>query len=142
MPANRQGSADAELSWAPGSCDALVLELHVEARKDLPLGLGRTVVGHRDLRLDEHVEYRLATRNHLPDTETDRDTVAVILEVVGPDRGRAQIGSAAELIEEEGLQGADVDARMSQLPSPSLNGVAKRNQNWLASSSVSVTRPI
>jgi hypothetical protein len=79
-----------------GPAATLLLELHVEGKIDLPLGLTGPLIGDRVLRLDEEVVHGLSFGDDLPDSESERDAVVVVLEVIDPDRGRAQVEALAK----------------------------------------------
>lgn len=55
----------------------------------------RAVVGHRDLRLGEDIECRLAALDDLAGTQTEPDAEIIILDVVDLDR-HARNGSGSE----------------------------------------------
>jgi hypothetical protein len=75
----------------------------------MPVGLARTALGDRRLGLDKDAEDGLAPFDDLADAETKGDAVGVVLEVVDPNGGRAQIQTLPELIEGERLEGPDID---------------------------------
>ncbi|HDS2562296.1 TPA: hypothetical protein QHU55_004671 [Klebsiella aerogenes] len=72
----------------------LIEKLKVQASKNLPAGLTRTVFGNRCLRFDKEVVNRFPLLDDLTYPQTQRYTVAVIVEIVDPDRCCTQVGTS------------------------------------------------
>ncbi|ENZ7914638.1 hypothetical protein ACG99R_004743 [Klebsiella aerogenes] len=72
----------------------LIEKLKVQASKNLPAGLTRTVFGNRCLRFDKEIVNRFPLLDELTYSQTQRYTVAVIVEIVAPDRCCTQVGTS------------------------------------------------
>ena len=86
-----------------------VFKLHVQADKDLPFRIPRAIGDHGDLGFGKQVEHHFLPADYFARTQTERNGIAVVFEVIDPDSRTTEIPPGTELEHGKGLKGAYVD---------------------------------